>query len=375
MIVGGGCRRRPMGKIRTWSSAGRRPVLYRARSVSRHYARLEARRAPRVVGHHRGPDAALKWARQVQRAKVIGPLQARDARCRRGSCAATIDPTAPDHVFDLQPALLWNAIQHARAAAGLPSAAICRGWPAVASMWRSSMGSEALGIGRHCRPRSPRRLARRLDYPALAAEVQLAVVHVAAAHRIRCRCAAQQADQFLAGGRRHRSARITSARPRGAKPRPRTSMPAHAPAALPCMAARTAHGRAGEPSSSLRSACVAGRSIDGLGTPLGPPGDYARAAPAAQIAGVQQAHHDPHGVAQDTPAVARLVDHRLGHGLSRRSSVPVSTLVSALANKQRLIRSQVRALIALIVSCRTDFFGHQCNGSRAKARNDAESDR
>ena len=62
--------------------------------------------------------------------------------------------------------------------------------------------------------------------------------------------------------------------------------------------------------------------------------------------------------------------------LSRRSSVPVSTLVSlALANKQRLIRSQVRALIALIVSCRTDFFGHQCNGSRAKARNDAESDR
>ena len=37
--------------------------------------------------------------------------------------------------------------------------------------------------------------------------------------------------------------------------------------------------------------------------------------------------------------------------LSRRSSVPVSTLVSlALANKQRLIRSQVRALIALIVS-------------------------
>ena len=33
------------------------------------------------------------------------------------------------------------------------------------------------------------------------------------------------------------------------------------------------------------------------------------------------------------------------------------------------------ALIALMVSCKTDFFGHQCNGSRAKARNDAESDR
>ena len=54
--------------------------------------------------------------------------------------------------------------------------------------------------------------------------------------------------------------------------------------------------------------------------------------------------------------------------LSRRSRVPVSTLVSlALANRQRLIRSQVSAPIALIVSCRTDFFGHQCNGRRAKA--------
>ena len=34
---------------------------------------------------------------------------------------------------------------------------------------------------------------------------------------------------------------------------------------------------------------------------------------------------------------------------------------------------QIRALMALIVSCRTDFFGHQCIGSLAKLRNDAEA--
>jgi hypothetical protein len=40
-----------------------------------------------------------------------------------------------------------------------------------------------------------------------------------------------------------------------------------------------------------------------------------------------------------------------------------------------VISSQVSARIALIVLCRTDFFGLHDHGSRAKARNDIESSR
>jgi hypothetical protein len=40
-----------------------------------------------------------------------------------------------------------------------------------------------------------------------------------------------------------------------------------------------------------------------------------------------------------------------------------------------LIASQLAALIALMVLCSTDFFGDHAKGSRAKARNDAESSR
>ncbi len=50
-------------------------------------------------------------------------------------------------------------------------------------------------------------------------------------------------------------------------------------------------------------------------------------------------------------------------------------LTRALASRARLIASQVSARMALIVLCRTDFFGVHESGSRAKAQNEAESSR
>src|SRR4051812_10984191 len=62
--------------------------------------------------------------------------------------------------------------------------------------------------------------------------------------------------------------------------------------------------------------------------------------------------------------------------LSRRTTLPSSIFSRrALASSPRLIASQVSARIALLVLCSTDFFGLQGHGSRAKARNDAESSR
>jgi hypothetical protein len=62
--------------------------------------------------------------------------------------------------------------------------------------------------------------------------------------------------------------------------------------------------------------------------------------------------------------------------LSTRTTLPFSNLSRrALVNSLRLISSQVSARIALIVLCKTDFFGLHPHGSRAKARNDAESSR
>ena len=62
--------------------------------------------------------------------------------------------------------------------------------------------------------------------------------------------------------------------------------------------------------------------------------------------------------------------------LSSRTTRPCSSFFCpALASSVRLIASQVSARIALIVFCSTDFFGLQAQGSRAKARNDAESSR
>jgi len=62
--------------------------------------------------------------------------------------------------------------------------------------------------------------------------------------------------------------------------------------------------------------------------------------------------------------------------LSSRTTRPSSSFsCRALASSVRLIASQVSARIALIVFCSTDFFGLQPQGSRAKARNDAESSR
>src|ERR1700747_714582 len=60
--------------------------------------------------------------------------------------------------------------------------------------------------------------------------------------------------------------------------------------------------------------------------------------------------------------------------LSMRTIVPLSSLLwRALHTVARLMASQLAALIALIVLCSTDFLGDHDNGSRAKARNEAES--
>jgi len=62
--------------------------------------------------------------------------------------------------------------------------------------------------------------------------------------------------------------------------------------------------------------------------------------------------------------------------LSSRTTVPVSTFsCRALTSRTRLIASQVSARMALIVLCSADFFGVHASGSRAKARNEAESSR
>jgi hypothetical protein len=62
--------------------------------------------------------------------------------------------------------------------------------------------------------------------------------------------------------------------------------------------------------------------------------------------------------------------------LSNRTVLPASTFSwRALASRARLIASQVSARMALIVLCSTDFFGVHGSGSRAKARNEAESSR
>ena len=61
--------------------------------------------------------------------------------------------------------------------------------------------------------------------------------------------------------------------------------------------------------------------------------------------------------------------------LSIRSIAPLSSFsCRALITTTRLIASQFAALMALIVLC-SDFFGDHPKGSRAKARNEAESSR
>ena len=62
--------------------------------------------------------------------------------------------------------------------------------------------------------------------------------------------------------------------------------------------------------------------------------------------------------------------------LSIRSIAPSSSFsCRALITTARLIASQLAALMALMVLCSTDFFGDHPKGSRAKARNEAESSR
>ena len=60
--------------------------------------------------------------------------------------------------------------------------------------------------------------------------------------------------------------------------------------------------------------------------------------------------------------------------LSIRTVAPLSSL-SCLANTARVTASPVSGRIALIVWCSTDLYGDQASGTRAKARNDAESSR
>ena len=60
--------------------------------------------------------------------------------------------------------------------------------------------------------------------------------------------------------------------------------------------------------------------------------------------------------------------------LSMRTTDPSSNFCCrALLNTARLIASQLAALIALIVCCKTDFFGDHDRGRRANEINDAES--
>src|SRR6266446_2328263 len=62
--------------------------------------------------------------------------------------------------------------------------------------------------------------------------------------------------------------------------------------------------------------------------------------------------------------------------LSIRTIAPLSSFpCRALSATARLMVSQLVALIALMVLCSTDLLGDHDKGSRAKARNDAESSR
>jgi hypothetical protein len=62
--------------------------------------------------------------------------------------------------------------------------------------------------------------------------------------------------------------------------------------------------------------------------------------------------------------------------LSSRTTLPVSTFsCRALVSRMRLIASHVSARMPLIVLCSAAFFGVHDSGSRAKARNEAESSR
>ena len=59
--------------------------------------------------------------------------------------------------------------------------------------------------------------------------------------------------------------------------------------------------------------------------------------------------------------------------LSTRITLPLSSFSwRALESSTSLMSSQVEARIALIVLCRTDFFGLHPHGSRANARNEAK---
>ena len=158
----------------------------------------------------------------------------------------------------------------------------------------------------------------------------VAVVHVAAALDDDVAVRLEQADQFLS--RRHRFTLedaplglldnlLDQGEPRAHRGKPGLDLDAGTRGGAHPGRGGTqiAHGRAGDGdqvSIQHRPLGLLAAMIDGLGTPLGPPavimpGNGRR---LRQIAGgVQQAHHDPHGVAQE-PAVARLVDHRLGHG-------------------------------------------------------------
>ena len=209
-----------------------------------------------------------------------------------------------------------------------------------------------------------------------------------------------------------RSASITcstkgSQEPTEAVARPRSLDRRHDAAALTCVAAAatqmsaTASSRRssdrGLDTASVRSwLCLVEQVIDAdLGTPRGPQGcdygarrlrNWSACSSSISDGGVQQAaRDDPHWRRTRAQPVARArawIIVSVTVLIQAQQSVPVLerlVLMLALANKQRLIRSQVRALIAtdrLLQDGDYASGGNQCNGSRAKgAKRTRSSDR
>ena len=192
----------------------------------------------------------------------------------RKQAQLAIDPTAPEHVFDLQPALLGSRTPRwmthfslaAREVAGAGTEptvglVVVVGQAAITAPdidVALEHGQQALGAEPDCRQRSPRRGSSR---SCARSEIELvAVSHVAAALDDDVAVRLEQADQFLSspapihprGRAGNRSASITCSTKGSQEPteasQASTSMPAHAAASHPLAAAATqiAHGRAGD---------------------------------------------------------------------------------------------------------------------------------
>lgn len=99
------------------------------------------------------------------------------------------------------------------------------------------------------------------------------------------------------------------------------------------------------------------------------PGDGA----AQRIRLLQKTNHHPHAVPQRLVSLGSWISAAVTV-LSTRTTLPLSNLsCRTLASSILLTASHVSARIGLIVLCKTDFFRLHPHGSRAKARNEAES--